>query len=373
MYDPDLRSRRERCGWSRAWLAQALGSTVDLVTQWEEGVSLPSLALQAALDQLLGGTDQSCKQVVEVPAPSPQNDVCAFLLLPHPSPASPSAEPRKGAVGIGFTPVQGASKGASPLPTTTPTSMASTFCDPFLPPPFTGKDRLVGRDRLLEQLSQRILATRRIALHGLPGVGKTALAIALAHNAQIRACFSDGVLWAGLGLQAHLLAELRHWGMVLNVSLPEVASPFLQATWRETLREALEERRLLLVIDDAWQADVVKALDIGGPACACVLTTRFEGIAANFAGEHAFLIPKLEDAAGVEVLTRFVPELMEYEREIVWDLVRAVGGLPLALSLMSKYLGGQAFTQQPRRLRAALAHLRVVSGGADAGTEDRPS
>jgi DNA-binding transcriptional regulator YiaG len=45
MYDLHLRSRRERCGWSRAWLAQALGSTVDLITQWEEGVSLPSLAL----------------------------------------------------------------------------------------------------------------------------------------------------------------------------------------------------------------------------------------------------------------------------------------------------------------------------------------
>src|SRR5437667_7617280 len=82
MYDPDLRSRRERHGCSRAWLAQALGSTVDLVTQWEEGVSLPSSALQAALDRILGGADQSCKQVVEVPAaPSPQDDVCAFLLL----------------------------------------------------------------------------------------------------------------------------------------------------------------------------------------------------------------------------------------------------------------------------------------------------
>jgi tetratricopeptide (TPR) repeat protein len=236
--------------------------------------------------------------------------------------------------------------------------MTSAFSDPFLPPPFAGKDRLVGRDRLLEHLSQRILATRRIALHGLPGVGKTALAIALAHNAQIRARFSDGVLWAGLGLQAHLLAEFRRWGTVLDVSLPEAATPSLQATWRETLREALEERRLLLVIDDAWQGDVVKALDIGGPACACVLTTRFERIAANFAGEHAFLIPELEDVAGVEVLTRFAPELIEHEREIVWDLVRAVGGLPLALTLMSKYLGGQAFTQQPRRLRAALAHLQ---------------
>jgi tetratricopeptide (TPR) repeat protein len=189
-------------------------------------------------------------------------------------------------------------------------------------------------------------------------VGKTALAITLAHSAKIRARFCEGVLWVGLGLHAHLLAEFRRWGTVLGVSAPEAAFPVLQDTWRGALREALGERRLLLVIDDAWQEDIVKALDIGGPECACVLTTRFEHIAANFAGENAFLIPELEDAAGVQVLTRFAPELLAHEREVVWDLVRAVGGLPLALTLMSKYLGGQALTQQPRRLRAALTYLQ---------------
>src|SRR5213078_250057 len=185
------------------------------------------------------------------------------------------------------------------------------------------------------------------------GVGKTSLAITLAHNAQIRARFCDGVLWAGLGLQAHLLTEFRRWGTLLEVSLPEKAFPSPQDAWRKALREALEDRRLLLVVDDAWQEDVVNALDICGSECACILTTRFERIATNFAKENAFLVPELEDAEGIQVLTRFAPELMNREREIVRDLVRAVGGLPLALTLMSKYLGGQAFTHQPRRLRTA--------------------
>ena len=92
MYDPHLRSRRERYGWSRAWLAQALGSTADLIAQWEEGISLPSPAMQAAIDQILGKTEQSLEQVVEVNDPS-QDDVFAFLLLPHPAPpALPSPD-----------------------------------------------------------------------------------------------------------------------------------------------------------------------------------------------------------------------------------------------------------------------------------------
>lgn len=331
MYGPHLRSGRERRGWSRSELAQALGSTVGLITEWEEGISLPPPVIQEALDQLLGRIDRSLEQVVEMNTSS-QDNVVTFLLLPHSE--------------------VGASPSLRPAP-------AFPFCDPFLPPPFAGKDRLVGRDVLLQQLGQRILGTRRIALHGLPGVGKTALAIALAHNDEIRARFSDGVLWAGLGLQAHLLAEFRRWGAELGISLPETTTLSLHETWREALKATLEERRLLLVIDDVWQADIVNALDIGGSACAYVLTTRFEHIATNFAGaENAFLIPELEEAAGVEVLTRFAPELMEKEREIVWDLVRAVGGLPLALTLMSKYLGGQAFTNQPRRLRAALTYLQ---------------
>jgi tetratricopeptide (TPR) repeat protein/transcriptional regulator with XRE-family HTH domain len=353
MYGPHLRSRRERHGRSRAWLAQALGSTVDLIAQWEEGISLPSLATQAAIDQFLGRTEQSLEQVAEVNA-SPQEDVFAFLLLPHSPPplALPSPDThRDSALHL--------SGDKPPPPRRSPTAPA--FYDSFLPPPFVGKDALVGRDTLLQQLEQRILKTHRIALHGLPGVGKTALTIALAHNAEIRACFPDGVLWAGLGLHAHPLTEFRRWGTMLGVSLPEATFPPLQDTWREVLRETLEERRLLLVIDDVWKADVVTELDIAGSACACILTTRFEHIAANFAGEHAFLIPELEEAAGVQVLTRFAPQLLEHEREIVWDLVRAVGGLPLALNLMSKYLGGQAFTHQPRRLRAALAYLQNTS------------
>jgi tetratricopeptide (TPR) repeat protein/transcriptional regulator with XRE-family HTH domain len=360
MYGPHLRSWRERHGWSRASLAQALGCAADLIAQWEEGVSVPSSAMQAALHQLFERIDQSLEEVVAVNTPS-QDNIFAFLLLPHSTPALPSSDTRllpgenaggdgqvqgKETVGTEFTPVQESA----------PTPLA--FSDPFLPPPFTGKDRLVGRDVLLQELEQRILNTRRIALHGLPGVGKTSLAIALAYSDKIRAHFCDGVLWAGLGLHPHLLAEFRRWGTVLGVSLPEATSPGLQDTWGKTLRDALEERRLLLLIDDAWKEDVVKALDIGGSECACILTTRFEHIATNFATENAFLIPELEDAAGVQVLTRFAPELLEREREIVWDLVRAVGGLPLALTLMSKYLGGQAFTHQPRRLRAALADLQ---------------
>src|SRR6516162_6425162 len=107
MYGPHLRSRRERRGWSRSELAQALRSTVDLIAEWEGDISLPPPVMQAALDQLLGKIDRSLEQVVEMNTSS-QDNVVTFLLLPH------------------------SGGGASPLLRPAP---PFPLYDPFLPPP----------------------------------------------------------------------------------------------------------------------------------------------------------------------------------------------------------------------------------------------
>ena len=52
--------------------------------------------------------------------------------------------------------------------------------------------RLVGRDAELNRLKKRLLTSGNVALtalNGLPGVGKTALAIELVHDHEIRSAF----------------------------------------------------------------------------------------------------------------------------------------------------------------------------------------
>jgi hypothetical protein len=73
---------------------------------------------------------------------------------------------------------------------------------------------LVGRDDLLKQLKGQLLAGKSIiALHGLPGVGKTALAVALAHEPQVRCKPISQTGCSGLG-----------WGIRqrLQLSAPQV-------------------------------------------------------------------------------------------------------------------------------------------------------
>jgi len=57
----------------------------------------------------------------------------------------------------------------------------------------------VGRASLEQALVRQLCAgtTTALSVEGLPGVGKTTLAVMLAHHPRIRARFSDGILWGG--------------------------------------------------------------------------------------------------------------------------------------------------------------------------------
>jgi hypothetical protein len=116
---------------------------------------------------------------------------------------------------------------------------------PILPREF------VGRDELVAGLVARLLAGQSTALsaEGLPGVGKTALAVVLAHHPAVLAHFTDGILWAGLGPQGDAMSALTTWGNALGVDVTD--KPKLQLR-SQAVRNAIGQRRLLLVIDDAW-------------------------------------------------------------------------------------------------------------------------
>src|SRR5437762_2702072 len=91
---------------------------------------------------------------------------------------------------------------------------------PFLAPPRPPFE-LVGRDDLLRELKSRLFAGGNlsiVALNGLPGVGKSALAVALAYDLEVLSHFHDGVLWAGLGRGADVLSQLGAWGLALDIS-----------------------------------------------------------------------------------------------------------------------------------------------------------
>jgi tetratricopeptide (TPR) repeat protein len=243
---------------------------------------------------------------------------------------------------------------------TSPSLKASGQRIPFMAPPYPVYS-LIGRTDLLHDLKRRLFAKDRLvlsAVDGLPGVGKTALAVELAHDPEVLAHFEDGVLWAGLGRWPDVFALLGTWGAALGLRPPEMARLTTVEERARTVHVAIGTRRMLLVIDDAWQAETALAFKLGGPNCAYLLTTRIPEISLSFADGGGISVPELGEQDSVALLGRLAPQAVESEPDEALKLARAVGGLPLALSLMGWHLRKETHSGHPRRLRRALERLQ---------------
>lgn len=319
-----LRHERQRRGWSREYVAEQIGiADVKTIGRWERGVAFPRTYFLQKLCTLFGMLAQD----------------------------------------LGLYEESNRFPDGGPPPTYQENhSYLSThyLYDPTIPLPHIEHGGLIGRDALLNLLKRRICTDTSAALtnlFGLPGVGKTALAIELVHDLDIQRHFSDGILWVGLGPRPDIAEQLRRWGSLLGWTAAEMANVEDEMDWARLLRSTIGLRRMLLVIDDAWRSEDALAFKVGGSHCAYVMTTRIPSVALDTANTGATLVEELNEEDSLKLLARFVPEIVANEHCTAQTLVCSVGGLPLALTLMGKYLKSQSYSDQPRRQRAALERL----------------
>jgi hypothetical protein len=216
---------------------------------------------------------------------------------------------------------------------------------------------LVGRSELFAELRTRVTRGGLQALHGLPGAGKTALALALVYDEATLEYFSGGILWAGLGPKANMDGILSLWSTALGVNVSAALSTDERAQFLNAhLQHALSSKPFLLVLDDAWRwEDVAPFRHFTARGSALLLTTRDAGLARRFSRTPPVTAHELCEDAAVELLARACPEALEADAAAFRELARAVGGLPLALVLMGAELATHA--SQPRWVRAALKRL----------------
>ena len=208
---------------------------------------------------------------------------------------------------------------------------------------------LVGREKLLCALKQSLLAGEKrglLALIGLPGVGKTTLALELARSYEARETFRDGMLYVNLGQQPDIEHHLERWARLLGLIVGEKKLADRRG-YIEAIHASIGKRRMLLVIEDAWTIEAALAFQLGGPGCAHLLTTRFSDIALRFAGPGVVKVEELNEEESRQLLARFIPGVVRDEPEQVRSLIRAVDGLPLALTLIGKHLQVHSFHRQP--------------------------
>ena len=123
--------------------------------------------------------------------------------------------------------------------------------------PLTVSDLLIGREKELESIVQTMSEGKSVLLHGMGGMGKTALAARAAQSLHEKGVFQGGVLWIS---DVGTATASTVWDAVARRFDDQkfLKSPSPDKT--EAFVELLESRKLLLVLDDVATAATVESL-----------------------------------------------------------------------------------------------------------------
>jgi NB-ARC domain len=190
--------------------------------------------------------------------------------------------------------------------------------------------------------NQQTVSPRITAVRGWVGVGKTSLVAALAHEPEIETAFPDGILWVTLGQTPDVLAELSVWGRALGSDRIMQARDVREASL--LLAALLRDKRMLLFVDDVWDATHAEPFKAGGHGCGMVFTTRSETVAQTLVPDPSdvYRLNVLSPEFGYELLGSLAPGVVQERSQQCRELVEELGRLPLALQVAGRLLQAES-------------------------------
>ncbi|MGY3202370.1 BTAD domain-containing putative transcriptional regulator [Streptomyces sp. TE5632] len=204
---------------------------------------------------------------------------------------------------------------------------------------FTGRASFVRElGAILSSAEGRVMAVS--ALAGIGGVGKTTLAVHVAHQA--RAGFPDGQLYVDLQGAGQRAAEPETvLGAFLRaLGTADSAIPDSLEERAALYRSVLDGRRVLVLLDNARDAAQVRPLLPGTEGCAALVTSRVRMV--DLAGAHLVDLDVMSPDEALALFTKIVgEERVAAEREAALDVVAACGFLPLALRIAASRLAAR--------------------------------
>ncbi|GAB3535880.1 ATP-binding protein [Phytohabitans suffuscus] len=222
----------------------------------------------------------------------------------------------------------------------TRTTLATPAQLPADLPDFTGRAaELASLDALLPAGGEPPPAMLISTIHGMAGTGKTALAVHWGHR--IAGRFPDGQLYVNLrgfhpsGVVMSPLEALRAVFDAIGVDTRQLPDGLdAQAA---LYRSLMAGRRMLLLLDNARDAEQVRPLLPGSRGCLVIVTSRHQlpGLVAIEQARPTKLCVLPDDDARAYLRSRLGTRAGADGGADLDTIVRLCGGLPLALSLVA--------------------------------------
>ncbi len=200
-----------------------------------------------------------------------------------------------------------------------------------------------------EKLGVTGSARQLLGVQGMGGIGKTVLAAAACHEADLRAAFADGIVWITIGQEPNLLRLQQDLARALGAGDTVLGSV---TEGKRLLKGALEARCVLLVLDDVWELEHASALDVVGPSSRLLVTTRNREILVGL-GADELQLDVLAPHQSRALLALWAGESTGDLPAIADEVAEACGHMPLALAMI-----GAMVRLRPTAWEDALERLR---------------
>jgi tetratricopeptide (TPR) repeat protein/transcriptional regulator with XRE-family HTH domain len=237
----------------------------------------------------------------------------------------------------------------------------------------------IGREPALAALTDLLPPygdARVAAVSGTAGVGKTALAVHWAHRAAPD--FPDGQLYVNLrgydsGPPRSAADALAGLLRALGVEADRIPDEVDERS--AVFRSVLAERKMLLLLDNARDAEQVRPLLPGTSGSAVVVTSR-DALAGLIARDGAVRVELdlLPEKEAESLLRRLVGPRAEAEPRALGTLAAQCCRLPLALRVAAELAaarGGTPLAELVAELTDVRRRLDVLDAGGDEGTAVR--
>lgn len=212
---------------------------------------------------------------------------------------------------------------------------------------------IVREDRVkqVKQLLNKLDRGSFVAIHGMPGSGKSVLAAESLRDPDLTlACFPNGVFWFRVGVleMDKLLNRLKI--LLEKLDAPSVPTSVEHA--QEIMRKMFMSdgySKCLLILDDVWNADIIKAFNV----CCRVLVTTQDISIFDVLPNHKYSVVEIQsgftEQESLQLFSSYVDIPVEYLPEEAKQIHAECKGSPMVVSMIGGLISESGKHSQRQR------------------------